>query len=154
MSTFHRSIQWQRKAIRQALDTMPNRGSQEFPVYGHSEQLLDRSTMIEQILDVEAIARHNASKLIGRWAKTGRWPRVSGCAAFFIEAALREAQDRCRGVSESQQPEDFSVPPWTKDDVAWLSGLVLSGWEFGEWLERWATREFQSQERAFRSYHL
>lgn len=154
MNTFQRSFQWQRKALRLALETMPNRGSQEFPVYGYHGQLLARSTMIEQILDAESIARHNASKLIGRWAKTGRWPRVSNCAGFFLEAALREAQDRCVGVSESQKAEDFSAPPWTKEDSAWLSGLALSDWEFGDWLERWATREFQNQERAFRSYHL
>jgi len=152
MDTFQHSIEWQRKAIQLALQTMPNRGSQEFPIYGHSDQLLSRSAMIEQVLDVEGIARHDAAKCSERWARTGKWSRVSKRVAFFIEAALREAHQNLLS-DRLQNMEDFHAPPWTKDDAAWLSAFMLSGWEFYEWLERWADDEFQRQERAFRSYH-
>lgn len=154
MDTFRHSIEWQRKAITLALQTMPNRGSQEFPIYAHSDQLLSRSDMIEQIVDVEGIARHDAAKSIGRWARTGKWPRVSMRNAFFIEAAFREAQHKFLDVREPQNAgADFHAPPWPKDEAAWLSAFILSGWDFYEWLERWADEEFQRQERTFRSYH-
>ena len=155
MSTFQRSVEWQRKAIRLALDTMPNRGAQEFPMYGHAEQLLSRSTIQEQVESAEGISRHDAARSVGQWARTGKWPRVSRHAAFFLEEALREALPRCSGVSESGNiAADFHAPPWSKDDSAWLSALVLSEWDFVAWLRRWVDQEYQSQERIFRSYHL
>lgn len=110
--------------------------------------------MLEQVLDVENVARHDAARALRRWARSGRWSRVSQRVSFFLSAALAEAQRRYSAyVIPRTTTEEFLAPPWTKAEAEWLSLHVMEEWEFSKWVERWADAEFQSQERTFRSYH-